>query len=108
MEQNKRVDSILFVGIGGGNDVFSGILASLSLKRLGWKWGRADFAGVLSPFHHHTGSLAEMQGVIKINPDSKRFLTRNNYQKEIVFVDNAVALLFKNIPDYKKSGLFGL
>lgn len=71
-----KVDRILFIGTGGGNDIFSTTLAMKVLWRQGWRWNRVTIAGVLSPFHMHTGALTGIDGVSITDPGTKRFLNR--------------------------------
>jgi hypothetical protein len=85
--------SVLFVGTGGGNDVFSCLLAADCLQQLGVRWEKARIAGLLSPFHRHTvGTTADM-GVARVSPYSRRYLQRYNAPREIGFVDARVAAL---------------
>ncbi len=91
----KKFDNVLFVGIGGGNDVFSCILAANCLKDIGWKFDRCDFAGVLSPFHEHTGMLYPPVPHLRfIDADSRRYVVRKDgaaiVRREISFVDASV------------------
>lgn len=84
---------VLFVGTGGGNDVFSTTLAILALRDLGWLWESCSIAGVLSPFHRHAGVVpqgpAPWSPVI-ITERARRFVPRTP-EKEIGFMDAAVA-----------------
>ncbi|MEI6511264.1 MAG: DUF1152 domain-containing protein [Candidatus Uhrbacteria bacterium] len=50
-----RFKNVLFVGTGGGNDIFSTTLAMLSLRAAGIEWKSCSVAGVLSPFHRFDG-----------------------------------------------------
>lgn len=50
-----RFENVLFLGAGGGNDVFSTVLAVDAMRRYGHTWDRCSIAGVLSPFHEHAG-----------------------------------------------------
>src|SRR5437868_1843907 len=86
-------DRILFLGIGGGNDVFSCILAMLSLREIGWTWNSCAIAGVLSPFHKHTGMHTRYHQVLEISAISKRHVVRNDRTIKIGFVDSIVAEL---------------
>jgi hypothetical protein len=49
------LNKVLFIGAGGGTDVFSTVLAIDDLRRAGISWGRCSVAGLLSPFHSHEG-----------------------------------------------------
>ncbi len=91
----KKFDNVLFVGIGGGNDVFSCILAAQCLKDIGWKFDRCDFAGVLSPFHEHTGKLYPPIPHLRfIESNSRRYVVRKDgaaiVRQQISFVDASV------------------
>lgn len=97
----------LFVGIGGGNDVFSALLAASSLKRIGWKWDECAFAGVLSPFHSHRVERTSIGGFYKIDRFSTREVRRNDRTIEIGFVDATVAKIVSGDSDLG-SGVYGL
>jgi hypothetical protein len=86
-----KLDKVLFLGTGGGNDIFSTLLAAMSLKRLGWTWSEAAIAGVLSPFHQHTGIKVDPD-ILEITPQSARHLLGGpNAGQEIGFVDAVMA-----------------
>ena len=86
------VNRILFVGTGGGNDVFSTFLAAASLWEEGWRWKSCDVGGVISPFHIHTSVPTDIPGVYQTMPDSTRhLLLRDGSGKDIGFVDAHVA-----------------
>ena len=89
----KTYQKVLFIGTGGGNDVFSTILAALSLQRT-MTWESCAIAGVLSPFHIHKPVQATAYpGVVEILPTSKRYVQNKKDCKEISFVDATVAAL---------------
>lgn len=88
------MNKVLFVGIGGGNDIFSTLLVALALKKAGWKWSEAGIAGVLSPFHTHYNKVTNIPNVVRITPGSTRFLTTNHTPPvNIGFIDAAVSRL---------------
>ncbi len=102
-------ERIAFVGTGGGNDVFSCLLAAMTLKRHGWEWKRAYVAGILSPFHDHgcEGAGGYYRGTVR--PDSKRFLKRRGEdRKPIGFIDAKVAEMIGKIEPYGIEHVFGL
>lgn len=88
-------NNILFFGTGGGNDIFSTTLAILALRESGViTFDQCSIAGVISPFHQYVGidfmdKAAESVGILK--PDAKRLLLRRGDEREISFVDAAVA-----------------
>ena len=108
--ENNKFKNVLFVGTGGGNDVFSTALAALSLQKLGWSWDQCSFAGVLSPFHEHTevGHKIQHIAVIKINSYSIRKVVRKNDEFQIGFIDAAVADMVKNLNVAECQRVFGL
>src|SRR6266850_8375459 len=89
----QKVGRMLFVGTGGGNDVFSTLLAADAMWRYGWRWEACGFAGVASPFHRQTGTPSAVPGVLITHPLSERFLLRRGDSKEIGLIDAAVASL---------------
>lgn len=91
-----KFDSVLFVGTGGGNDVFSTILASHCLREYGLRWGRSAIAGVLSPFHFHELGSTVFPGVGLVTPTSVRRLSRRGDYREIGFVDSVVSRLVRS------------
>lgn len=102
-------ERIAFVGTGGGNDVFSCLLAAMTLKRHGWEWKRAYVAGILSPFHKHV--LGETAGGYYrgwIQPTSKRLLNRRGEEREIGFIDAKVAALVEKIKPLGIETVWGL
>jgi len=102
-------ERIAFVGTGGGNDVFSCLLAAMTLKRHGWEWKRAYVAGILSPFHDHhaEGSEGYYRGTIR--PTSKRFLKRRGEDKRpIGFIDAKVAEMVEALKPCGIEYVFGL
>lgn len=103
-------ERIAFVGTGGGNDVFSCLLAAMTLKRHGWEWKEAVIAGILSPFHAHVG-LDGAGGYYRgtVRPTSKRFLKRRGEdRKPIGFIDAKVAELVAAHRPYGIRHVFGL
>ncbi len=105
---NTQHDRILFIGIGGGNDIFSTILAILSLRKAGWKWNQCSIAGVLSPFHIHTGTTLRARDLIEITPESKRFIDRNDGTKGIGFIDATVSRIIRETPQLGIKKVYGL
>lgn len=91
MKFKKTHESVLFMGTGGGNDIFSNLLAEPQLWSYGWRWDFAGIAGMLSPFHRHTVQETDIEGVGRILPQSQRFLLNRGYEREIPFVDAAVS-----------------
>lgn len=106
--ENKKFGNVLFIGTGGGNDVFSTALAALSLQKLGWSWNQCSFAGVLSPFHGHTEIYYKTKGIAVINSYSTRKVVRKNDEFQIGFVDAAVADMVKNLNIAECQRIFGL
>lgn len=109
----KSFNKVLFVGTGGGNDVFSTILAALSLRAEGFTWESCDIAGVLSPFHKHTGKVPQFNPEVRekqfkvkqITADSKRFIVTAQTKKEIKFVDAVVAKMVTKSSTLRESGI---
>ncbi|HJV32829.1 MAG TPA: DUF1152 domain-containing protein [Patescibacteria group bacterium] len=101
-------DRVAFVGTGGGNDVFSCLLAAMTLKRHGWEWKRAYVGGVLSPFHRHDIGWADGYHRGTVHPGSKRFLTRRGEERAIGFVDAKVAEMVERLKPYGIEHVFGL
>ncbi len=86
------VDRVLFVGTGGGNDVFSTLLAAASLWEEGWRWRSCDIGGVISPFHKHNLVSTNVSGVFFTTQNStRRLLSKDGSGKAIRFVDAKVA-----------------
>lgn len=111
MAKPNHYNRILFVGTGGGNDVYSAILALMQLKHDGWSWNHCDIAGVLSPFHLHTGPYAyssKHYPVKHITEQSKRSIVTKKETTEIKFVDAAVAKLVAHNPDLGISKVLGI
>jgi hypothetical protein len=104
--QIREVNRVLFVGTGGGNDIFSTTLAALSLWQLGWRWNEAAVAGVLSPFHRHHGLTKVMPCVLETHPESTRHLLVED--KQIGFVDATVAKMIRQEPIAKINKVLGL
>ena len=103
-----KLGKVLFVGIGGGNDVFSTVLAVQSLHNLGWSWNSCDIAGVLSPFHRHTCIGTDVVAVFCTKPQSERFLVRNDGEVKIGFVDATVSRMIHEKQLYGIREVFGL
>lgn len=102
-------ERIAFVGTGGGNDVFSCLLAAMTLKRHGWEWRRAYVAGILSPFHSHDieGSHGYHRGTVRAT--SKRYLKRRGEDRRpIGFIDAKVAEMVQAVKPYGIEHVFGL
>lgn len=105
--KTEDLNRVLFIGTGGGNDVFSTTLAAMCLWKQGWRWDSCDIAGVLSPFHRHTGKK-HANGVLRIVPSSKRFLIRKDTQTEIPFIDATVAKMIEQTDWYGCRHVYGL
>ena len=100
---------VLFVGTGGGNDVFSTTLAIDALWRSGWRWDECAIAGVLSPFHAHTATPCKaFRGVTKTGPADTRTLLRKGDARTIGFVDAAVAKMVAEVGPYGCKNVYGL
>lgn len=101
----------LVVGTGGGNDIFSTLLAPPSLWEAGFRWsGAPGLAGMLSPCHDHTGEPdKEDDKLLIIRPDSKRFMRRpgKDGSKEIGFIDAAVSALVEQEHPYEIDRVYG-
>lgn len=95
--ENKKFDNVLFIGTGGGNDIFSTALAALALRNKGYTWNEHSFAGVLSPFHEHTNITRYCSNVSIVNPNSERYVATKQDRFKIGFVDAAVAKMAKEI-----------
>jgi hypothetical protein len=91
-------NNILFLGIGGGNDVFSTLLAAFSLQNLGWRWSKCSIAGVLSPFHDHAVTPTPIPGCFVTTPESTRTVVRRDQSLPIGFIDSKVAALVRATP----------
>lgn len=87
----KKLNKVLFFGTGGGNDIFSTVLAILSLRQFGISYDSCDIGGVISPFHVHDVVSTDIPGAFITHADARRFINRKDYQKEISFIDSAVA-----------------
>lgn len=90
---DTKTGRLLFVGTGGGNDIFSTLLAAACLWHEGRRWQSCDIAGVISPFHGHAVYETEFPGVFETKPDSSRFLLRQGDNRSIGFIDAHVAAL---------------
>lgn len=106
--ENKKVKGILFVGTGGGNDIFSTILAMGCLWRLGWRWDYAGIAGVLSPFHNHHVSKTFVDGIFQIKNYSTRAVNKYGFPGRIGFVDAVVADMILSEVPYEADGVYGI
>ena len=77
-----RYENVLFVGTGGGNDIFSATLAILALRnRSNFGFKRCSIAGVVRPFHSYSGiewtaQPQQMNGIVR--PEGKRLLLRRD------------------------------
>lgn len=87
----QSFNNVLFVGVGGGNDVYSCLLAMRCMKKKGWRWRNCSFAGVQSPFHAHVTAGTGVEGFTKVEMDSTRHIVTKDKTKEISFVDATVA-----------------
>ncbi|TSC83274.1 MAG: hypothetical protein G01um101419_104 [Parcubacteria group bacterium Gr01-1014_19] len=106
-----KLDKVLFVGTGGGNDIFSCMLAADALWRMGWRWDEAMIAGVLSPFHHHTGVevVDDDCELYVTGPNAKRFICRNDKSTQIGFVDAEVSkMVFARDGDALRLNIMGV
>ena len=103
--RHKRV---LLIGTGGGNDIFSTMLAAMSLWDKGWRWEECSIAGVLSPFHRYRNIDLVADGFNLITPNSERWLRRKDYEKKIGFVDAAVSQMINEEPALNIKQIFGL
>lgn len=102
-----KFEKILFLGTGGGNDVFSATLAADALRGIGWTWERAALGGVLSPFHeHHIEPLGS--GFGRVSPASRREAVRRGWRRDVGFVDASVArLIAEDATLQSVEGVFG-
>jgi len=104
-----NVNRILFVGTGGGNDIFSTFVAVASLWTEGWRWTACDIAGVISPFHTHTVVPTDIPGVFLTTPNTTRhLLSKAGPGKSINFVDAKVAEIVAQSHPYKMSSVLAL
>jgi len=93
---------VLFVGMGGGNDIFSTLLAIASLKEDGWRWQHCGIAGPIGPFFRYYG--IEPLGLLgrpdidvyQATPDMTRFLWRRDMPHDIGLVNAAVARMLQH------------
>ncbi len=105
-----RFSNVLFVGTGGGNDIFSTALAMLSLRRAGYEWDSCSVAGVLSPFHRYRGlTRTECKHVDSI-PDReiKRIVPCLVDVIELDMVERTVASLARAERDLNVGAVYGL
>lgn len=107
---SKKETRVLFVGTGGGNDLFSTLFAAALLRRMPGRetWDHADIAGVISPFHRHTVDPTDTPGLLRTRPDSKRFLIRRGDEREIPFIDAKVAQLVESKQPYHIENVYAL
>jgi len=106
-----RYDKVLFVGTGGGNDVFSTTLAMLALREIGFEWNSCAVAGVLSPFHRHEGLILTEDPNVAVVPESgsvRRIVPRLRDPIETGVVENAVAALAATERDLRVEAVYGL
>ena len=105
----RQHENVLFVGIGGGNDIFSTLLAMSALRYLGWSWKRCAIAGALSPFHDHDVIATGARCLRVIKTTSKRYIpTRvGAAERRIEFVDATVSRLARDLL-VTCDGVFGL
>jgi hypothetical protein len=104
----RNFEKVLFIGTGGGNDIYSILLAMMVLWEQGWRWHESAAAGVLSPFHEHAVKPTVWPNVYEVNENSARFIDNYLGGKEIGFIDATVARLFKRIPMYGVAKVLGL
>lgn len=98
---------VLIVGTGGGNDIFSCLGAARALEPPG-SW-QVDFAGVLSPFHHHANvESTPYPGVTRTLPTSKRSVRTKRHEFPISFVDATVARLIEERDIFGVKNVYGL
>ncbi|MEK7640816.1 MAG: DUF1152 domain-containing protein [Patescibacteria group bacterium] len=86
-----KLNKVMFVGTGGGNDIFSCVLAAKALWRMGWRWEECMLAGVLSPFHHYEGMEDSGDGILVARPEARRYVCRNDKTTRIGFIDAVVS-----------------
>lgn len=86
----KKLNNVLFIGTGGGNDVASTPLAMSALWNRGWRWDSCDLGGVISPFHDHTNLERWVGQAYKTSTQSERHLIRHDNKRSIGFVDATV------------------
>jgi hypothetical protein len=109
MDMRKNFKKVLFVGAGGGNDIFSTLLAADVLSQEGRVWDYAEIAGVISPFHSYKNVVDYgIKGVVETNTFSERFLLRKRDELKIGFVDSAVSQIVKDIHPSKIGKTLGL
>lgn len=104
----KKFKNVLFIGIGGGNDVFSNVFAIDSLRRLGWQFDKCSIAGPISPFHYHTVEKTGIEGLFKTTAESRRFLMRRGQEKSIGFIDAHVRKMLDEKNPYFIDDVFSL
>ncbi len=91
-----KLNRVLFVGVGGGNDIFSTTLAMASLWDIGWRWEEAAIAGVLSPFHIHNSPQAANNILLTSESSTRHLLRRGN--ERINYVDAEVCKMIEREP----------
>lgn len=90
---HQSFNNVLFVGVGGGNDVYSCLLAMRCMQKQGWRWENCSFAGVQSPFHLHSTTDTEVPGFTKVSGGSTRHIVQKDSERQIPFIDAVVARL---------------
>lgn len=105
-----RYRNVLFVGTGGGNDIFSTTLAMLALRERGMDWERCSVAGVLSPFHRYRGlRRTDNPDVVAVtDSDIRRIVPRLKDAFEIGMVEPHVAAMAARERDLKIDAVYGL
>lgn len=93
----KHFENVLFVGTGGGNDIFSTLLARWALESQRWTFDRVTIAGVMSPFHQfeNTPYCSDFfcPGVCRFTFSSRRYLKRRGYEREVSCIEASVSRL---------------
>lgn len=106
---NHDHENVLFVGMGGGNDIFSTILAIASLKKDGWRWKKCAIAGPIGPFFRYDGMVPTgINGVFRLTENATRYLWRKDSPKDIGLVNSAVAKMLKKTNPYNVADHFAL
>lgn len=105
-----RFKNALFVGTGGGNDIFSTTLAMLSLREAGYEWNSCSVAGVLSPFHRYRGlDRTVCKQVVSIpDRDITRIVPCHVDIIELDMVERTVAALAEAERDLDIKAVYGL
>jgi hypothetical protein len=92
----NKFERVLFLGTGGGNDVFSAMLAALALRQRGYAWSECCLAGILSPFHVYSHCRLDASGAMIVAPRTERWLCRKDYVKKVGCVDARVAAMVEH------------